>query len=489
MPRGEPKDPAATAGSLARDAHDRKRAAHWDEVARHAERRGQTGRGYHRRLAAVYRNLVSPGLRVLELGCGSGDLLAALEPSQGIGVDFSAEMVRRASARHPELRFVHQNAGALSLDGVFDVVILSDLANDLWDVQGVLEGIRPYCHPGTRVILNTHSRAWEYPLAVVAWLGLARPVLRQNWLTVPDLENLLGLSGFEAFRRSQECLWPASAPLLEPLLNRFLVKLWPFRHLALTNVIVARPQPTPRVTLPQPTVSVVVPARNEAGNIAEIFERVPAMGSGTELIFVEGHSTDDTRAVIERAIAANPSCRTRLLVQTGRGKGDAVRLGFAHATGDVVMILDADLTVAPEDLPRFHEALVSGRGEFVNGVRLVYPMADQAMRFLNLLGNKFFSHAFSWLIGQNVKDTLCGTKVLWRKDYERIAANRSYFGDFDPFGDFDLLFGAARQNLRIVDLPVRYGERKYGTTNIQRFRHGLLLLRMVAFAARRLKFV
>ena len=178
-----------------------------------------------------------------------------------------------------------------------------------------------------------------------------------------------------------------------------------------------------------------------------------------------------------------------LLRQTGIGKADAVRLGFQHASGDILMILDADLTVPPENLPRFFEALVSGKGEFINGVRLVYPMEEQAMRSLNLLGNKFFSTAFSWLLGQSIKDTLCGTKVLWKKDYEIIAANRSYFGDFDPFGDFDLIFGAAKQNLKIVDLPIRYRERTYGSTNISRWKHGMLLMRMVAFAARRIKFV
>jgi glycosyltransferase involved in cell wall biosynthesis len=213
------------------------------------------------------------------------------------------------------------------------------------------------------------------------------------------------------------------------------------------------------------------------------------MGRGTELIFVEGHSKDDTYAAIEREIAANPSIPSLLLRQTGIGKADAVRLGFSRASGDVLMILDADLTVPPEDLPRFHAALVSGKGEFINGVRLVYPMEKEAMRTLNFLGNKFFSMAFSWLLGQPIKDTLCGTKVLWRKDYERIAANRSYFGDFDPFGDFDLIFGAAKLNLKIIDLPVRYRERTYGSTNISRWKHGLLLFRMVAFAARRMKFV
>jgi glycosyltransferase involved in cell wall biosynthesis len=271
------------------------------------------------------------------------------------------------------------------------------------------------------------------------------------------------------------------------LANTFLVKLPFFRAFALTNVLVARPAAERRER--PPVVSVIVPARNEAGNVEEIFARTPEMGAGTEIVFVEGHSTDGTYETIERAIAAHPERRCRLLRQTGKGKGDAVRLGFAEASGEVLMILDADLTVPPEDLPRFYEALVSGVGEFVNGVRLVYPMQDRAMRFLNLLGNKFFSLAFSWLLGQVVKDTLCGTKVLWRDAYRRIAENRAAFGDFDPFGDFDLIFGAAKQNLKLVDLPIRYRERTYGTTNIQRFRHGLVLLRMVVFAAGRIKFV
>ena len=236
-------------------------------------------------------------------------------------------------------------------------------------------------------------------------------------------------------------------------------------------------------------MSVIVPTRNEAGNIAQIFARAPEMGRGTELIFVEGHSQDNTYEVISQAITDHPERRCRLLQQTGVGKGDAVRLGFERANGDILMILDADLTVPPEDLPRFYEALRSGKGELVNGVRLVYPMEKQAMRFLNLLGNKFFSLAFSWLLGQPVKDTLCGTKALWKVDYAQIAANRTYFGDFDPFGDFDLLFGAAKLNLKLVDIPIRYRERTYGTTNIQRWRHGWLLLQMVLFACKRIKFV
>lgn len=471
-----------------RREHARKRAEHWDGVARDVARRGRTGRYYHRRLAELYRHLVAPGLRVVELGCGEGDLLAALEPSVGVGVDFSEEMLALARSRHPELSFVHQDVGELALDGTYDVVILSDLVNELWDVQGVFERVRPLCTPSTRIILNSYSRLWELPLAFASKLGLARSALRQNWLTAEDLENLLRLTGFEPMRRSPEILWPVGTPLLAWLFNAVLGRLWPFWWLSIANLFVARLEPRPVGGAP-PLVSVVVPARNEAGNVAEIFVRTPEMGAGTELVFVEGHSRDDTYAAIERAIAEHPERRCKLLRQPGTGKGDAVRTGFEAASGDVLMILDADLTVAPEALPRFYDALVSGRGELVNGVRLVYPMDDRAMRFLNLVANRFFSIAFSWLLGQPIKDTLCGTKVLTRRDYQRIAANRAHFGDFDPFGDFDLIFGAARQALRIVDLPIRYRERTYGTTNIHRFRHGLLLLRMVLFAATRIKFV
>ena len=233
----------------------------------------------------------------------------------------------------------------------------------------------------------------------------------------------------------------------------------------------------------------MVPARNEEGNIAAIFKRIPEIGAGTEVIFVEGHSHDGTLSKIVAEMDRTRRPLTKVFQQTGRGKGNAVREGFEQATGELLFILDADLTVAPECLPRFYEAWKSGRGDFINGVRLVYPMEDRAMRFLNLLGNKFFSFAFSWLLGQDVKDTLCGTKVLSRSDYYKIAKHRSYFGDFDPFGDFDLIFGAAKYNLRIIDLPVRYRERTYGKTNIRRWKHGLLLIRMVLFALRRIKFV
>lgn len=478
----------------ARQAYTQARIDHWNRVAAEPLKRPVMSQSYRRRLRQVCRFLIPAGKRVLELGCGKGELLAALEPQQGIGIDFSPAMLEQARQLHPRCVFVERDVHEL-LSGPLppelheppDVILLSDLVNDLWDVQETLSSIRRFCSPDTRIICNFHSHLWEAPAQWAQELGAMTPRLEQNWLTTDDMANLLHLAGFEIIRRFDDFLWPWQTPLIEPLCNRWLAKLPPFRWLTLTHFMVCRLLEPQRK--PDCVVSVVIPARNEAGNIEAAVKRVPEMGAGTELIFVEGGSTDTTWAAVRQAVSQHPERRIKALQQTGKGKGDAVRLGFSQAEGEVLMILDADLTVPPESLPQFYEALMSGKAEFVNGVRLVYPQEKEAMRFFNLLGNKFFSWAFSWLLDRSVKDTLCGTKVLSRSHYQQLAANRSYFGDFDPFGDFDLLFGAAKMNLRIVDLPVRYRERTYGDTNIQRWRHGALLLRMVLFAASRLKFI
>ena len=474
---------------LAYQRYKKMRVAHWNRVAYKSDKWRGFGGYYREQLKKVLQFVIPPGQRVIEIGCGRGDLLTALSPAYGVGVDFSSEMVARAKQHYPHLKFIEADAHELNLEEKFDFIILSELVNDLWDVQAVLQRIKTITSPRSRIIINSYSRLWEWPLGITRKLGLAKPNLFQNWLTVEDITGLLNLADFEVIRHWEEIIWPVRTPIIDSLMNRFFVKIWPFRWFALTHLIVARPSPCNPDSKELTTVSVVIPACNEAGNITNIFSSVPEMGAGTELIFVEGNSTDRTYETIQKAIDNNPHRLSKLLRQEGKGKGDAVRFGFKHAAGDILMILDADLTVPPEDLPRFYEVLASGKGEFVNGVRLIYPMEKEAMRFLNLLGNKFFSLAFSWLLGQPVKDTLCGTKALWRKDYERIAANRSYFGDFDPFGDFDLLFGAAKLNLKIMEVPIRYRERTYGTTNISRWRHGWLLLRMVIFALRRIKFV
>jgi ubiquinone/menaquinone biosynthesis C-methylase UbiE len=465
--------------------YQNQRQQHWNSVA--SKKKKGLGSYYHSRLLEVFQLLTQPNQRVLEIGCGRGDLLAGLAPSFGVGVDFSMDMIAQGKKKHPQLSLVLADGHQLPIAGAcFDVIIFSDLLNDVWDVFTLFENIRPLCHAGTKIILNSYSRVWELPLFITEKLGLAQPVLDRNWLTVEDVRNFLEASKFEVIRTWQEILFPVKIPLLTPLCNSFLVRFWPFHYFAMTNFLIARPNPHARCD--KPGVSIIIPARNEEGNIENIFSSISDLGCEVELVFVEGNSRDQTYSVIQECIQKHPNINAKVFRQKGVGKGDAVRLGFEQSTQEILMILDADLTVPPDYLPRFYRALCEGQGEFINGVRLIYPMEKQAMRFLNLIGNKFFSMLFTWLLGQPIKDTLCGTKVLWKEDYVRIANNRSFFGDFDPFGDFDLLFGAAKLGLKIVDVAVRYRDRSYGTTNISRWKHGLLLFKMAAVAAIRLKF-
>ncbi len=491
--------PSTTPGRrLADETAERKRrrAGHFDALAAERDRWKSGSAYYHRSIEALCRRYVAPGARVLELGCGTGDLLAALapDPAGSLGIDLSSAMVERARAKYPALRFAAGDAEALDLKGrTFDCIVASDLVGHLQDIYATLRGLHAVCHAGTRLVVTYHNFLWEGALGLVERLGWKMPQPDQNWLGMQDLENLLALSGFALDARGRELLLPVRLPLLSGALNAIAPRVPGLKHFCLVQFAVAEPERLRAVAVEKPSVSVVIPCRNEAGNVDDAVDRLPEMGRHTEILFVDGHSTDGTVERIEQAILRHRGARDiRLIHQTPPGsaaaadpdlmlplgKGDAVRKGFAAATGDIVMILDADLTVAPEDLPRFVEVLSEGRARFVNGSRLVYPMEQESMRFLNLCGNKGFSLAFTWLLGQPVKDTLCGTKVLYRKDYERIAANRAYFGDFDPFGDFDLLFGAARLKLPIVDMPVRYARRTAGVSKVRLVSHGFLLVRM-----------
>jgi len=446
-------------------------------------------RYYYDWLERIYRFAVRPHSRVLHVGCECGDLLAAVQPTYGVGVDSDEQAIALARTRFPHLTFYAADPHQLSLDGPFDYVLICNSLGQWQDIQQVLERIRPLTHEGTRVVVTYYNHLWEWALRLGSRLGVRRPRPVQNWLPTGDIANLLYLSGFEVIRSDSYVMLPKRVPPLTTLCNYGLSLVPGFRSLNLVNLVVARPQPVPRQDKDW-SVSVIVPCRNERGTIKDLIERIPEMGRGTEILFVEGNSTDGTAQEIEEQIRLHPHRKARLVPQgQGKGKGDAVRRGFAAATSDVLVIQDADMTALPEDLPKFYAALRDGKGEYINGSRLVYPMQDQAMRFLNQLANRFFGYLFTWLLSQRFRDTLCGTKMILRKDYEVIAANRNYFGEFDPFGDFDLIFGAIKQNLKVVEVPVRYQARVYGETNISRFRHGWLLFRMSWIAFKKIKWL
>lgn len=446
---------------------------------------------YHDSITEYIDYFTHPQQSVLEVGCGTGELIETIKGSRKVGIDFCEELIQQAKQTpNSSVEYFVMEAENIDVATLgnekFDVIVISNLIGFLNDIELVLRQLHKVSHDKTRIIIASYNRLWEPLITFAEFIGIKRKTPIQNWISRADLKNLLYLAGFETYRCNSSMLLPFNIPLISPLFNRILSHLPLFDLMSLNHYFFARPMPKKDV---QYSVTVLVPARNEAGNIRNAVERIPDMGSHTEIIFCEGNSTDDTWEVMQRVQKEYEGKRDiKILRQTGKGKGDAVRCGYAIATGDVLMILDADLTVSPEDLPKFYEAIASGKGEFINGVRLVYPMETGAMRTLNTIGNHFFSKLFSWILEIPIKDTLCGTKVMFRTDWERLTEGRKFFGDFDPFGDFDMLFGAHKLNLKIIDLPIRYKERKYGDTNISRFRHGMILLKMSTFATWKIKF-
>ena len=469
-----------------------------DDFQQHAEKTAHSRDDWIEKNQFYYENdyrymrfLVPEGLRVLDLGCGTGRLLYEVKPRKGVGVDLSPEMIMTAKSKYAEFEFFVGDAEdpkfIKELNGPFDIIIISDTIGSLSDCQLALENLHPLCSPQTRIIIAYHSVGWAPILLAAQWFGLRMPQPQQNWLTTDDIVNLLSLSRFEVIKREWRQLIPKTLFGFGSFVNRFVAPLPLIRRFCLRNYVVARPAPYQIQQKRPQSATILIPCRNERGNIESAIKRIPAFCKDMEIIYVEGGSSDGTLDEIKRVIKKYSKKDIKVLVQRGLGKGDAVRLGFGEARGEVLMILDADLTMPPEDLPKFFKAIASGQGEFINGSRLVYPMEDDAMRFLNLVANKIFSWLFTWLLNQRFTDTLCGTKVLRKSDYELIKQNRSYFGVFDPFGDFDLIFGAAKLNMKVVEVPVRYAERVYGETQISRFKHGWLLIKMVIFAFRKLK--
>ncbi|MGE5448364.1 MAG: glycosyltransferase, partial [Bacteroidales bacterium] len=458
---------------------------YFERIAPKRDKWKKRNRFYQKTIERQFAFIIPEGSTVLELGCSTGDLLNAVKPAKGIGVDFSATAIDIAKQKYPQYEFYLADAVDFTPNVEIDYIIVSDLITSLWDVQALFHKVRSYVNPRTKIIISTYNYLWEPLLKLGEKLGMKAKQPLQNWLSLKDIENVLQLENFEVIKVERKLLLPKYIPVVNYVVNKFLANLPLINQLDLIRFISVRPLYSEPKDF---SVTIVVPARNEKGNMENAIKRTPKFGTHQEFIFIEGHSSDGTYEEMLRVQQAYPEVDMKVMRQTGKGKGNAVREAFAAATCDILMILDADLTTPPEDMPKFYEALRNNKGEFINGCRLVYPMEKEAMRFLNLLANKFFGWYFSYLLGQPLKDTLCGTKVLFRNDYERIIANRHYFGDFDPFGDFDLLFGAAKLNLKITEVIVRYRDREYGSTQISRFSHGWLLIKMSLFAARKIKF-
>jgi len=349
--------------------------------------------------------------------------------------------------------------------GGFTGIILDNVIGDIPDLQSYFENIQKEIGLNTKILISYHNPSWEPLLTLATKLGFRKKVGVQNWLDQEDLKNILTLSGFEVISSQK-------------------------RFFGITTITVAHPIFHQQLTsIHQYSVSIVIPARNEEGNVAKIIPDIQKFGKSQEIIFVEGHSKDNTWSEIQKELSKKYGefIRIKAFKQKGKGKADAVRFGFEKATGDILMIYDADRTVPASNLPKFYNALSSGIGEFANGSRLVYPMEGQAMQTLNKFGNQFFSGVFTKIFGQYFKDTLCGTKALWRSDFLKMKRDYLKYLRVDPFGDFALIFSAVKHNLKVIEIPVRYKEREYGSTNIKRFYHGLLLAKLAYIAFKEFK--
>jgi ubiquinone/menaquinone biosynthesis C-methylase UbiE len=436
---------------------------------------------YHEELLRYYKNTIPKESRILELGCGTGSLIGGLFPSYGVGVDISEGMVKVARKRFPKIKFICQDIESFHSEEKFEYIIISGTLGTVKNIQKLLQNITKMCSSDTRLVINYYNQLWNPIINISHSFKLKRKEIVFNWPSVEDIENFLYISGYQIIKRDFFLLFPKYFPLVSEICNKFLAKTPIIRRLCLEQFVVARINCPPDNCS---TTSVVITCRDEEGNIEPLVKRVPNMGKHTEIIFVEGHSKDNTIGKIKEMVNKYPEKDIKLMKQKGIGQGDAFRMGFDNAKGDFVCWLEADLTTPPEEIKLFYDAYAQGKGEYVNGSRMVYTMEKDAMPFGNFLINRFFGNLFTIILGQRFTDTLCGFKAISKKNYMKIRKNITYFGDFDPFGDFELIFGAIRHNLKVVEIPVHYNPRVYGApkaygkTIISRFKHLFLLLRM-----------
>ncbi|MCX6170087.1 MAG: glycosyltransferase [Ignavibacteriales bacterium] len=460
-----------------------------NNVARDRDKWIKKNEYYYKDLIKFFRYNIPEGSSVLEVGCGTGEILASVKPLYGVGIDISAAMIDIAAKKYPRLKFIQMDAEQIMFEDKFEYIIISDTLGYFFDIQKVFSALHKVADSSTRIVITYHSFLWTPFLRIAELLRLKMPQKKLNWLNQNDIIGLLECEGFEIVTYGKRLLFPKYFPLISTILNKFIAHFPLINRLCLTGYIISRMKFDPSDYKKLNSISIIVPARNEKGNIEIIAKKLIGLKEPLEVIFVEGNSTDGTLEEIKRVCEKyKGSIDIKYFVQGGKGKGNAVRCGFSKAKGDILIILDSDMSVPPEELPKFFNIMRKGVGEFVYGSRLVYPLEKDSMRILNLLANKFFSIVFSWLLGQRIKDTLCGTKVITKQNYEKLIKNRKYFGNFDPFGDFDLILGSSKLNLKFIEIPIRYYSRQYGQTNISRFLHGWLLLKMSFFALFKIKF-
>ncbi len=461
----------------------------YDDLSATRDKWIEKNKYYYDYIKGLLRFIVETDSKVLQIKCETGQFLDAVNPGYGIGVDSSVKMIHLAKKKYPHLNFEIYDLEKVKIEEKFDYILMVNVLGDIVDVKKFFHNIKSMVTAETRLVIIYYNYLWQPIVKLAERLNLKVVQPTQNWLSLNDINNLLYLAGYEVVKQYYSLLFPKYIPILSNFLNKILARIPGIQKLCFVQVVVAK-EIVNRDKYNKHSVSVIIPCKNERGNIEDAVNRMPEMGNHMEIIFCDDKSTDGTPEEVLKIKEKYPEKDIKLVYGPGVCKSRNVWTGFDAANGDILMILDGDLTIIPEELPYFFDAIVEGKGEFINGSRLIYSMEKNAMPTFNILGNKLFSLIFSYLLGQKIKDTLCGTKVLWRRDYLKLKKYISEWGAEDRWGDYDLLFGATKLNLKIIDMPVHYFDRRYGMTKMTKvFTHGLIMLRMCWAALWRLKFI
>src|SRR3989338_2088423 len=425
---------------------------------------------YHNEITRFYKDIIPKNKNILEVGSADGYLLNELCPNRGVGVDISAQMIDIARKKFPHLNFVNSSIENYSYVHSFDYIVLSNILEFVSDLYIFFSAMASKASPKTKMIITSINPLWEPAMKLATRLKMRIPVQMKNFVTSKDIENMLNISGWEVIESNYRMFSPVKIPLISFFLNKLIPRLPVLKNLCIIQFIIAKPKQLFTIDHSL-SCSVIIPCHNEEGNIEECIDRIPSLGSFTEVVVVDDGSNDKTATLVKNIQSGKK--RVRLISYTpNKGKGHAVKTGFESATGDILIILDADMAVLPEELSKFYMVLASSQAEFINGTRMLYDMAPGAMKFINYLGNKIFGIILSFIIGQRNTDTLCGTKAFYNSDYMNFKMRRC------PWGDFDLLFEAARMKLKTVEMPVHYFPRREGRSKMKAFKHGLMLLKM-----------
>jgi len=445
-------------------------SALFDQVAEENDFWRKKNYYYHREIERFFKNIIPKDKNVLEIGTADGYLLDKLKPSYGVGIDISAKMIEMARKKYPRLKFIKSTIDDYNPKFKFDYIVISDLLEYTFDLYNFFNVLYKKISTDTKIIITGVNPLWEPVMRFTTRLKLRTPVQMKNFVTCKDTENILDITGYEVIQSGYRLFLPKNIPIISYLLNKIIPRISVLKDLCLVQYIIARPRQDLKIDT-NISCSVIIPCHNEEGNIKECIERIPELGKYTEILIVDDGSTDGTADIV-KDMQRDKTNVTLISYTPNKGKGHAVKTGFDAAKGEVLIILDADMAVLPEELTKFYNTLASHQAEFVNGTRMVYDMVPGAMKFINYLGNKMFGIILSFVIGQRNTDTLCGTKAFYKKDYITFKMGKCLWGDFD------LLFEAARRRLKTVEMPVHYYPRLEGTSKMKAFSHGLMLLKM-----------